>query len=93
MRVTAGQAGDAPVGEERIAALDTRAGLAQAALDKASDSNAIRAKLAAKGSAPVVPPNAHRRDVIFYAKEQSKQRNKGERLFNKRKQCRRGATR
>lgn len=93
IRITAGQAGDAPVGEEMIDVLDTREGIRQAAMDKAYDSNAIRAKLAAKGIDPVIPPKANRLEIIFYDKEQYKQRNKVERLFNKLKQFRRVATR
>jgi transposase len=93
LRITAGQAGDAPVGEERIDTLDTRERIAQAAMDRAYDSHAIRAKLAAKGIEPVLPPKAHRLEVMLYDKEQYKQRNKVERLFNKLKQCRRVATR
>jgi transposase len=93
LRITAGQAGDAPVGEEMIDVLDTREGIRQAAMDKAYDSNAIRAKLAAKGIDPVIPPKANRLEIILYDKEQYKQRNKVERLFNKLKQFRRVATR
>jgi transposase len=93
IRITAGQAGDAPVGEEMIAALNPHEQIAQAAMDKAYDSNAIRAKLVAKGIEPVIPPKANRLDVILYDKEQYKQRNKVERLFNKIKQFRRVATR
>jgi len=70
LRITAGQAGDAPVGEEMIDALDPRERIAQAAMDKAYDSNAIRAKLVAKGIAPVIPPKANRLDVILYETEQ-----------------------
>ena len=93
LRITAGQAGDAPGGEEMIDALDTREGIRQAAMDKAYDSNAIRAKLDAKGIDPVIPPKANRLEIMVYDKEQYKQRNKVERLFNKLKQFRRVATR
>jgi transposase len=93
LRITAGQAGDAPVGEEMIEALDTRERIAQAAMDKAYDSNAIRAKLEAKGLAPVIPPKDNRLEMIVYDKAQYTQRNKVERLFNKIKQFRRVATR
>jgi transposase len=93
LRITAGQAGDAPVGEELIDAIDTREGIAQAAMDKAYDSNAIRAKLGAKGIDPVIPPKANRLEILVYDKAQYKQRNKVERLFNKMKQFRRIATR
>lgn len=93
IRMTAGQAGDAPVGEEMIDAIDTCEGIAQAAMDKAYDSNAIRAKLVAKGLDPVMPPKAHRLESIVYDKEQYKPRHKVERLFNNMKQFRRVATR
>jgi hypothetical protein len=58
------------VGEEMIEALDTRERIAQAAMDKAYDSNAIRAKLEAKGIEPVLPPKANRLEIILYDKEQ-----------------------
>ena len=74
IRITAGQAGDAPVGEELIDALDTREGIRQAALDKAYDSNAIRAKVDAKGIGPVIPPKANRLESMVYDKAQYKQR-------------------
>jgi transposase len=93
LRITAGQAGDAPVGEAMIDVLDTREGIRQAAMDKAYDRNAIRAKLDAKGIDAVIPPKANRLEIILYDKEQYKQRNKVERLFNKLKQFRRVATR
>ena len=70
LRLTAGQAGDAPVGEERIDAINPCDGIAQAAMDKAYDSNAIRAKLDAKGITPVMPPKANRLEIIVYDKEQ-----------------------
>ena len=53
-----------------IDALDTRERIAQAAMDKAYDSNAIRAKLAAKGIEPVLPPTANRLEILLYDKEQ-----------------------
>jgi hypothetical protein len=60
IRSMAGPAGDAPVGEELSDALDTRERMAQAAMDKASDSNAVGATLEAEGSEPVIPPQANR---------------------------------
>jgi transposase len=86
IRITAGQAGDAPVGEEMRDAIDTCEGIAPAAMDTADDSNAIRAKLVAKSIDPVIPPKANRVESIVYDKEQYKQRNKVERLFNNMKQ-------
>ena len=76
-----------------IDAINPCDGIAQAAMDRAYDSNAIRAKLDAKGITPVIPPKANRLEIIVYDKEQYKQRNKVERLFNKLKQFRRVATR
>ena len=93
IRITAGQVGDAPVGEAIIEALEPREGIKQAAMDKAYDSNALRAKLEAKGITPVIPPKSNRLDIIVYDKESYKQRNKVERFFNKIKQFRRVATR
>jgi transposase len=91
--ITAGQVGDAPVGEALIEAIDPHDGIKQAAMDKAYDSNAIRAKLDAKGITPVIPPKSNRLDLIVYDKDSYKQRHKVERLFNKIKQFRRVATR
>ena len=93
IRITAGPVGDAPVGEAMLEALDPRDGIKQAAMDKAYDSNAIRAQLDAKGITPVIPPKSNRLDIIVYDKESYKQRNQVERLFNKIKQFRRVATR
>jgi transposase len=81
------------VGEAMLDAINPCDGMAQAAMDRAYDSNAIRAKLDAKGITPVIPPKAHRLEIIVYDKEQYKQRNKVERLCNKLKQFRRVATR
>lgn len=68
-------------------------GITQAAMDKAYDSNAIRAKVEAKGIEAVIPPKSNRLDTIVYDKNRYKERNKVERLFNKIKQFRRIATR
>ena len=93
IRITAGQIGDAPVAATIIDAIDPRDGIQQAAMDKAYDSNALRAQLEAKGITPVIPPKSNRLEIIVYDKESYKQRNKVERLFNKIKQFRRVATR
>ena len=93
IRIPAGPVGDAPVGEALVDALDLRDGSRHAAMDKAYDSNAIRAKLDAKGITPVIPPKSNRLEIIVYDQERYKQRNKVERLFNKLKQFRRVATR
>ena len=93
IRITAGQVGDAPVGEAIIEALEVRDGIEQAAMDKAYDSNALRAQLDAKGVTPVIPPQSNRLKIIIYDQEAYQQRNQVERLFNKLKQFRRVATR
>lgn len=92
-RITAGPVGDAPVGEALVDAFDPRDGIRHAAMDKAYDRNAIRAKLDAKGITPVIPPRSNRLEIIVYDPERYQQRNKVERLFNQLKQFRRVATR
>ena len=46
-----------------IDAINPCDGIAQAAMDRAYDSNAIRAKLDAKGITPVIPPKANRLEM------------------------------
>ena len=93
IRITAGQVGEAPSGAALIEAIDSRDGSHRAALDKAYDSKAIRARLEAKGIEPIIPPKANRLDSIVYDPEGYQQRHKVERLFNKIKPFRRVATR
>ena len=93
IRITAGPVGDAPVGAAIIEAIDPREGIEQTAMDKADDSNALRAQLDAQGITPVIPPQSSRLDIIVYAKESYQQRNQVERLFNKLKPFRHVATR
>ena len=93
IHITAGQVGDALVGEALIDAIDPRERIEQAVMDKAYDSNTIRAKLQAKGITPVIPPKSNRLESLVYDQECYQQRNKVERLFNKLKQFRRVATR
>lgn len=81
------------MGEALIDALDPRERIEQAVMDKAYDSNTIRAKLQAKGITPVIPPKSNRLEILVYDQECYQQRNKVERLFNKLKQFRRVATR
>ena len=93
VRLTPGQAGDAPTGEVLIDTMDCRDGIAQAVMDKAYDSNTIRAQLNSKGIEPVIPPKANRVDFITYDHQSYQQRKQVERLINKLKQFRRVATR
>jgi len=60
--------GDAPVGEALVDALDSRDGIQHAAMDKAYDSNAIRAQLDAKGITPVIPPRPCSQNPNLYAR-------------------------
>jgi transposase len=92
-RITAGQAGDAPVGDAMIDASNPCDGMAQAARDRAYDRHAIRATRDATGITPVMPPQANRLESMVDDTEQDKQRNKVARLCNKLKQFRRVATR
>ena len=91
--LSGGQAGDAPVGEEMLAEVLTREGIKAVSGDRAYDSNAIRALLAAAGKEAVIPPRSNRIDPPDYDKEKYKERNKAEQLFNKLKGCRAAATR
>lgn len=59
-----------------IEAIDPRDGIEQAAMDKAYDSDAIRAQLDAKGITAVIPPKSNRLDLILYDKQSYQQRNK-----------------
>ncbi len=61
--------------------------------DRAYDSDALRAMIAAAGKQAVIPPHANRRQPAAYNKENYKKRNKAERLFHKFKGYRAVATR
>lgn len=67
--------------------------LQYAGLDKAYDSDHIRARLAEDGIEAVIPPKANRKEPIAYDAEQYKLREKVERFFGRLKQFRRIATR
>lgn len=93
LAIGAGQAGDAPVGEEMIDQVVLLAEVEALGADRAYDSDAIRHRLAAAGIEAVIPPTANRVEVIAYDKERYKERNKIERLFNRLKHFRAVATR
>ena len=80
--LTGGQAGDAPVGEERLAEVLAKEEIKAVGADRAYDSDAIRALIAAAGKEAVIPPRANRVDPPDYDKEKDKERNKAERLFS-----------
>lgn len=87
--LTPGQRGDAPLAPDLLQGLKPRRVLA----DKAYDSNAIRALIAAMDADVVIPCNPTRKRLIPYDFEAYKRRNTVERCFNKLKHFRRIATR
>ena len=87
--ITAGQSGDAP---QAAALLEAQTGQAVLA-DKAYDSGALRATIAAMGAAAVIPSNRSRKIVIPHDLDAYKHRNRIERCFSKLKHFRRFATR
>ena len=78
----AGQAGDAPVGEELLAEVLGREEVKAVGADRAYDSDAIRAQIAAANKEAVIPPRSNRLNPPEYDQEKYKERNKVERLFS-----------
>ena len=91
--LTGGQVGDAPVGEEMLAEVLHREEIKAVGADRAYDSDAIRAMIAAAGKEAVIPPRSNRVNPPDYDKAKYKGRNKIERLFNRLKGYRGVATR
>ena len=91
--LSGGQAGDAPVGEELLAEVLAREEIKGVDADRAYDSDAIRALIAAANKQAVIPPRFNRVNPPGYNREKYKQRNKVERLFNRLKHFRAVATR
>lgn len=91
--LSGGQAGDAPVGEEMLAEVLTKEEIKAVGGDRAYDSDAIRALIAAAGKEAVIPPRSNRVAPANYDQEKYKGRNKVERLFNRLKGYRGVATR
>lgn len=87
--VTAGQVGDVT---HAPALLEGQAGAAVLA-DKAYDSNALRALIAAMGTEAVIPSNRSRKQPIPHDEAAYRHRNRIERCFNRLKHFRRFATR
>ena len=87
--VTAGQVGDIT---QASALLEGQTGKAVLA-DKAYDSNALRAIIAAMGAEAVIPSNRSRKIVIAHDELAYKHRNRIERCFGRMKHFRRLATR
>lgn len=87
--LTAGQTGDITTAPALLDGLCADAVLA----DKAYDSNALRAVVAAMGAIAVIPSNRTRRIAIPHDVALYKHRNRIERCFNRLKHFRRFATR
>ena len=91
--LTEGQRHESPVLEAVLAQLPEDHHLTHAIMDKAYDSDPIRATLNAQALVPVIPPKSNRTHAIAYDKVLYKLREKIERFFNRLKQFRRIATR
>ena len=91
--LSGGQEGDAPVGEEMLCEVLARQEGKAVGADRAYDSDAIRAMIAATGKEAIIPPRPNRIDPPNYDKEKYKARNKVERLFCRLKAYRAVATR
>ena len=91
--LSAGQAGDAPVGEEMLAHVLARKEVKGVGADRAYDSDAIRARIVQAHKEAVIPPRANRLNPPDYDRQKYKQRNRVERLFNRLKHFRAVATR
>ncbi|WP_373635118.1 IS5 family transposase [Yoonia sp. SS1-5] len=90
LMLSAGQAYD---GHAAMDLLDALPPACKVLADRAYDSNAIRAMIAAQKAAAVIPSMPHRNPVIPYDAEYYKERNWVERFFNKLKNFRAVATR
>src|SRR5690606_16047063 len=87
--IATGQAGDITVAPALLKGQTGEALLA----DKAYDSNALRALVAAMNAEAVIPPNRSRKILIPHNATSYWQRNRIERCFNRLKHFRRFATR
>jgi transposase len=87
--LTGGEAADIKQAMALIEGLSTRAVVA----DRAYDTDAFVAHIAARGAAAVIPPLPQRKDPRSYDRHLYKDRNLVERFFNRIKHFRRIATR
>jgi transposase len=90
LKLTEGQAHDGRSAEDMLDALPRKCVLLA---DRAYDSNALRAKIAARGATANIRPLDHRIDPPAFSKRAYKNRNRIERFFNKLKHYRAVATR
>jgi transposase len=96
MSLSAGQANDAPPGEQLVAeVIRPDAQIQAVCADRAYDTDALRTLLAAAPTPKqaVIPPRANRRVPYAYNKDCYRQRNRVERLVGRLKQFRAVATR
>ena len=96
MSLSAGQANDAPPGEQLVAeVISPDAQIGAVCADRAYDTDALRAELAAAPTPKqaVIPPRANRRVQYAYDQDRYRQRNRVERLVGRLKQFRAVATR
>jgi len=91
--LTAGQCHESPVFASVFAQVPPEPSLTHVIMDKAYDSQDIRAHLLKHDIVPVIPPKSNRRISLDYDKNLYKLREKVERFFNNLKQFRRIATR
>jgi len=87
--LTAGQEADVTQGEKLIEGLPIEVVIG----DKGYDSDKLVGAIEAKGGKAVIPPRSNRKEQREYDEEQYKDRNLGERFWQKIKQFRRVATR
>jgi transposase len=91
--LTAGHDHESPVFATVLAHVPQPSALTHVIMDKAYDSDQIRAQLTAQAMVPVIPPKSNRTVTYAYDKALYKLREKVERFFNALKQFRRIATR
>lgn len=93
LRLSPGQAGDAPEGRELLRSIDRSNAEIYLLMDRAYEGDETRALSVELGYTPVVPPKSNRLEPWDYDKELYKRRNEIERLFRRLKRFRRIFTR
>jgi len=91
--LTPGECHDAKAFPQILGAIPETCPADFAVMDRAYDSDAIRAALVDRDIAPVIPSKVNRLEPIEHSKKHYKTRNRIERLIGKLKQFRRVATR
>ena len=93
VRLTSGQAGDAPVAGEILQCVLKIPQVESVIADRAYDANSIRSQIKEAGKCAVIPSTRNRKIPLPYSKTQYKERNRVERFMNRIKQYRAIATR